>query len=87
MIRWRLKTSCVSSSVERRAVFEEMFAEFRAAQPQAEGEYLSIKHASARLDIPEITLRNWIKRGQLKKHKIQGCVRVKLADILNLEGE
>lgn len=47
-------------------------------------EYLSIKKASLRFDIPEGTLRNWIKRGQLPKYKIHGSIRLKVSEIENL---
>jgi hypothetical protein len=45
---------------------------------------LSIKHASAFLDISEKTLRNWIDRGQINRYKIQGCVRVKISELVDL---
>jgi excisionase family DNA binding protein len=48
--------------------------------------YLSIKHAAQRLDIPEGTLRNWVKRGQIKPYRIQGCIRLKLSELVNAQG-
>jgi len=45
------------------------------------GNYLSIKSASIKYDIPKDTLRKWIARGKLKKYKIKGCVRVKVSEL------
>jgi len=47
-------------------------------------EYLSIKKASRRYDIPEGTLRNWIKSGQLTRYKIYTSVRLKVSEIESL---
>lgn len=51
-------------------------------RPEGEAEYLSVKTASARFDIPQSTLRDWIRIGTLRKYKIKGCVRLKLSEIV-----
>ena len=51
-------------------------------RPEGEAEYLSVKTASARFDLPESTLRDWIRLGKLRKHKIMGCVRLKRSEIV-----
>ena len=50
--------------------------------PPASEEYLSVRHAAARADLPEDTIRQWIKRGRVKKYKAGRSVRVRLADIV-----
>jgi transposase len=49
---------------------------------EGEGEYVSVKTASARFDISESTLRDWLRMGKLTKYKIKGCVRLKLSEIV-----
>jgi transposase-like protein len=58
--------------------------ELKEVQPLAEAEpaYLSVKSASARFDISESTLRDWIRLGKLTKYKLKGCVRLKLSEIV-----
>jgi excisionase family DNA binding protein len=68
-------------------VFEQRAAELaerlRAGNAPAEAaEFLSVKSASARFDIPEDTIRSWLKSGRLTRHKFGGCVRVKLSELL-----
>lgn len=53
--------------------------ELRAARDE---QYLTIKNASLRFDIPEDTLRKWVQRRQLRKYKIRGCVRVRVSEII-----
>ncbi len=56
----------------------------KEALPRQEGEaeYLSVKTASARFDISESTIRDWIRVCKLTKYKIKGCVRLKLSEIV-----
>lgn len=58
--------------------------ELKGALPQPEGEteYMSVKTASIRFDISESTLRDWIRIGKLTKYKLNGCVRLKLSEIV-----
>jgi hypothetical protein len=49
---------------------------------QSPEEFISLKTASARFDIPLPTLKKWLRTGQLRKHKIQRCVRVRVSDLL-----
>lgn len=58
--------------------------ELKEATPRAESEpeYLSVKTASARFDISESTIRDWIRLGKLTKYKLNGCVRLKLSEIV-----
>ena len=51
-------------------------------RPEAEAVYVSVKTASARFDISESTLRDWIRMGKLTKYKLNGCVRLKLSEIV-----
>lgn len=51
-------------------------------RPEGEAEYVSVKTASARFDISESTIRDWIRVGKLTKYKIKGCVRLKLSEIV-----
>jgi excisionase family DNA binding protein len=39
-------------------------------------EFLTIAEVAERLKVDERTVRRWIKSGQLKAHKIGGCVRI-----------
>src|SRR5687767_7957910 len=66
-----------------REVVAEEFANYKPppVEPQ---DYLSIKNASRRFDIPEATLRKWITCGQLNKYKIHDSVKVKVSEIVNL---
>lgn len=70
-------------------VFEQKAAELaerlRAeSQPNEAAEFLSVKSAAQRFDLSEETIRAWLKRGRLKRHKIGGCVRVKVSELLAL---
>lgn len=68
-------------------VVREVVREELASRPMPvnePAEYLSIKHASARFDIPEKTLRNWLGSGHLSRHKVRGSVRLKVSEIENL---
>lgn len=50
-------------------------------EPESD-QFLSVKTAALRLDIPEDTIRKWLQRGVIKKYKVRGCVRVKLSDLV-----
>lgn len=54
-------------------------------RPPEPEQYLSVKKAALRLDVPEATIRKWIQRGQIKRYKIQGCVRVKVSELVREE--
>src|ERR671938_368394 len=41
--------------------------------------------AARKFDTPENTLRAWLKRGRLARHKIGGCVRIRVAELLALK--
>lgn len=66
----------------------EIAVQVLAEQPkelrQAE-EYISIKTAMRKYDIPENTLRAWLKQGRLTRHKIGSCVRIEVAELLALK--
>jgi hypothetical protein len=66
----------------------EALEERQAAQPPAPAqdspEYLSVKKASLRFDLPQDTIRNWMKAGKLTKYKIHSNVRVRVAEIESL---
>ena len=64
-----------------RRVAEQVLAERRDETPEAEG-YMSVKSAARFLDVPEDTVRKWLQRGQLTRYKVRGCVRVKVAELL-----
>jgi predicted HTH domain antitoxin len=66
-----------------------VLAEQRETQtpPPYRGEYISIKHASELFDISENTLRDWVRRRKIKRHKIQGCVRIKVSDLVKSKGD
>lgn len=69
--------------IVREVVREELAAMKAAEPPPISGEqFLSLKHASAHLDIPVDTLKKWIYRGQITRYKIRGCVRVKLSELV-----
>ncbi len=68
----------------KRLVSEALEAQRPAAPQQDTPEYLSIKKASARFDIPEKTFRNWLDRGHLTRHKIRGSLRLKVSEIESL---
>ena len=58
--------------------------ELQETRPNPEGapEFVSVKTASARFDISESTIRDWIRLGKLTKYKLNGCVRLKLSEIV-----
>ena len=47
-------------------------------------EFLTIAEVAECLKVDERTVRRWIKSGQLRAHKIGGCVRISLADLRHL---
>lgn len=51
-------------------------------RPEGSAEYVSVKTASARFDISESTIRDWIRMGKLTKYKLNGCVRLRLSEIV-----
>jgi excisionase family DNA binding protein len=67
-----------------RLIAERVIAE-QPKEPVQLEEYVSIKTAARMFDIPENTLRAWLKQGRLKRHKIGGCVRVKVSELLALK--
>ncbi len=67
-----------------REIAAQVLAEQPKESPPAE-EYVSIKTAVVKFDIPENTLRAWLKRGRLTRHKIGGCVRISVAELLALK--
>jgi excisionase family DNA binding protein len=64
-----------------RRVAEQVVAERQAGPPEPEG-FMSVKSASRYLDVPEDTIRKWLQRGHLTRHRVRGCVRVRLAELL-----
>jgi transposase-like protein len=67
-----------------RQIAAQVLAEQPKELSQAE-EYISIKTAMRKYDIPENTLRAWLKQGRLTRHKIGGCVRIEVAELLALK--
>ena len=64
-----------------RRVAEQVAAERQAEPPDAEG-FMSVKSAARFLDVPEYTVRKWLQRGQLTRYKVRGCVRVRVAELV-----
>ena len=64
-----------------RRVTEQVLAERQAETTEPEG-FMSVKSAARFLDVPEDTIRKWLQRGQLTRYKVRGCVRVKVAELL-----
>lgn len=52
-----------------------------APAPEPE-EFISLKTASARFDIPVDTLEKWVRSGRMRKYKFGRCVRVRPSDLL-----
>jgi excisionase family DNA binding protein len=50
--------------------------------PAPPEEFISLKTASRRFDIPVDTLEKWVRAGRLKKYKFGRCVRIRLSDLL-----
>ncbi len=52
-----------------------------------DGEYLSIRKASKKFDIPEPTLRKWIAQKRLKTYpsKVGRLIRIKVSELMELE--
>ena len=50
--------------------------------PAPPDEFVSLKTASARFEMPVDTLEKWVRSGRLKKYKFGRCVRVRPADLL-----
>jgi excisionase family DNA binding protein len=63
-------------------IVQRLLLEQRPPEPD---QYLSVKKAALLLDVPEGTIRKWIQRGQIKRYKIQGCVRVKVSELVREE--
>lgn len=53
-----------------------------APLPAAPEDFISLKTAARRFDIPVDTLKKWVRSGRIAKFKIQGCVRVRPSDLL-----
>lgn len=67
-----------------RAIAEQAVAE-QPKEPSQADDFLSVKTAARRFDIPENTLRAWLKQGRLTRHKIGGCVRIRVTELLALK--
>ena len=50
--------------------------------PAPPEEFISLKTASRRFDIPVDTLEKWVRAGRLKKYKFGRCVRIRPSDLL-----
>ena len=68
-------------AAEVQAIAESIVREHLAAQDE---NFLTIKHASEKADIPEQTLRKWIsqKRLPVYRSKVGRVIRVKLSEVL-----
>ena len=64
-----------------RRVAEQVLAERKAEQPEPDG-FMSVKSAARFLDVPEDTIRKWLQRGQLTRYRVRGCVRIKVAELV-----
>jgi excisionase family DNA binding protein len=51
-------------------------------KPEAPDGFMSVKSAAKYLDVPEDTIRKWLQRGELRRYKIRGCVRIKVAELI-----
>lgn len=51
-------------------------------RPVPPEEFISLKTASARFDIPIDTLEKWVRAGRLCKYKFGRCVRIRPSDLL-----
>ena len=57
----------------------------RQSEPAGAEGLMSVKSAARFLDVPEDTIRKWIQRGQIKKYKVRGCVRVRVSELISVE--
>jgi hypothetical protein len=54
--------------------------------PARDEQYLTLAHASERFDVPQETLRHYLKTKKLTKHLICGRVHVRVSEIVAAEG-
>ena len=69
------------------AAFEErmrLIAQETQPPPPTPQEFISLKTASARFDIPVDTLEKWVRSGRLRKFKFGRCIRVRPSDLLHI---
>ncbi|HEX8071075.1 MAG TPA: excisionase family DNA-binding protein [Pyrinomonadaceae bacterium] len=60
-------------------VVARLLAERGPAEPE---QYVSVRTAAERPDLPEDTIRKWLQRGVVRKYKVGSCVRVKLSELV-----
>lgn len=72
---------------EARVVFEEMFAERRAAESLSSERYITVKEAARVSSHPEGTIRHWLSKGTLRNYGRHRAPRVRLSEILKLDVE
>ena len=64
-----------------RQIAQTIIAE-RQVEPPGPEVFMSVKSAARYLDVPEATIRKWLQRGQVNRYKVRGCVRVKVAELI-----